>query len=221
MVKIIVDTREDKRIVRELKKHNLDIEIKQLIVADFILNTKDREGNIKSLAIERKSQLDFINSIIDKRILNQLIGLKEHFPLQLLIIEGSKNIFTLRNFHPNAIRGMLSSIAIDYQIPIIYTKNHRDTAAFLNIMANRLEKPVRDISLIKKRKPSTLKEQQEFIIESLPGVGPSIAKSILKEFGSIKDAINAKEEELIRVSKIGKKKSEEILRIIGSSYPKE
>ena len=221
MAKIIVDTREDKRIVRELKKHDLEIEIKQLIVADFILNTKDRDGNIKSLAIERKSQSDFINSIIDKRILNQLINMKEHFPLQLLIIEGSKNIFSLRNFHPNAIRGMLSSIAIDYQIPIIYTKNHRDTAAFLNIIAKRLEKPVRDISLIKKRKPLLLKDQQELLIESLPGVGPNIAKSLLIEFGSVKSVINAKEEELIKISKIGNKKSEGIRRVIDSIYSKE
>ena len=218
MTKIIVDHREDKEIIRELTKQGLDLEIKQLAVADFIIQTKDNEGNIKDLAIERKSQMDFINSIIDKRLVTQLINLKEYYPLQLLIIEGSRNIFAIRNFHPNAIRGMLSSIAIDFQIPMIYTKNFRDTASFLNIIAKRLEKQRKNFSLVKKRKPLTLKEQQEFLIESLPGIGPSLSKELLKKFGSVKKIINASEEKLIKVPKIGKKKAEAIKKVLDENY---
>jgi len=218
MTKIIVDHREDKEIIRELTKQGLDLEIKQLTVADFIIQTKDNEGNIKDLAIERKSQMDFINSIIDKRLVTQLINLKEYYPLQLLIIEGSRNIFSIRNFHPNAIRGMLASIAIDFQVPIIYTKNFRDTASFLNIIAKRLEKQRKNFSLVKKRKPLTLKEQQEFLIESLPGIGPSLSKELLKKFGSVKKIINASEEKLIKVPKIGKKKAEAIKKVLDENY---
>ena len=218
MTKIIVDHREDKEIIRELTKQGLDLEIKQLAVADFIIQTKDNEGNIKDLAIERKSQMDFINSIIDKRLVTQLINLKEYYPLQLLIIEGSRNIFSIRNFHPNAIRGMLASIAIDFQVPIIYTKNFRDTASFLNIIAKRLEKQRKNFSLVKKRKPLTLKEQQEFLIESLPGIGPSLSKELLKKFGSVKKIINASEEKLIKVPKIGKKKAEAIKKVLDENY---
>nr|MBI4156161.1 hypothetical protein [Candidatus Woesearchaeota archaeon] len=218
MTKIIVDHREDKEIIRELTKQGLDIEIKQLAVADFIIQTKDNEGNIKDLAVERKSQMDFINSIIDKRLVTQLINLKEYYPLQLLIIEGSRNIFAIRNFHPNAIRGMLASIAIDFQVPVIYTKNFRDTASFLNIIAKRLEKQRKNFSLVKKVKPLTLKEQQEFLIESLPGIGPSLSKELLKKFGSVKKIINASEEKLIKVPKIGKKKAEAIKKVLDEKY---
>src|SRR3989344_6672628 len=161
MARIIVDYREDKNIVKELYKHNVDTEIKSLVYADFIMQIKDVNDNVKDLGIERKTLNDFLNSIIDKRILTQLIALKENFPLQLLILEGEENIYAIRNFHPNSIRGMLSSIAIDYQIPIIYTKNYRDTAAYLALISKRLEKPKRHISLLSKRKPLTLKEQHE------------------------------------------------------------
>lgn len=218
MTKIIVDHREDKEIIRELTKQGLDLEIKQLAVADFIIQTKDNEGSIKDLAIERKTQMDFINSIIDKRIFTQLINLKEYYPLQLLIIEGSRNLFAIRNFHPNAIRGMLASIAIDYQVPVIYTKNYRDTCSFLNLIAKRLEKQRKNFSLIKKRKPLTLKEQQEFLIESLPGIGPNLSKELLKKFGSVKKIINASEEKLIKVPKIGKKKAEAIKKVLDERY---
>ncbi|AJF62385.1 MAG: DEAD/DEAH box helicase protein [archaeon GW2011_AR20] len=218
MAKIIVDYREDKNIVKELYKHNIDVEIKSLISADFVMQIKDVDGHVKDLAIERKTGNDFLNSIIDKRILTQLIALKENFPLQLLILETDRNLYSLRDFHPNSIRGMLSSIAIDYQIPILYTKNYRDTAAYLALIAKRLEKPKRHISLVSKRKPLTLKEQQEYLIEGLPGIGSSLAKSLLSKFKSVKNVINAKEDKLRKVEKIGDKKSKVIREVLDSEY---
>ena len=218
MPKIIVDYREDKNIVKELYKDKIDVEIKSLISADFVMQVKDVNNNVKDLGIERKTLRDFLNSIIDKRILTQLISLKENFPLQLLIIEGEENIYQIRDFHPNSIRGMLSSIAIDYQIPILYTKNYRDTAAYLALIAKRLEKPKRHISLLTKRKPLTLKEQQEYIIESLPGVGPSLSKALLSKFKSVKNVINAKEKRLKKVDKIGEKKSKVLREVLDREY---
>jgi Fanconi anemia group M protein len=218
MAKIIVDYREDKNIVKELYKHKIDVEIKSLISADFVMQIKDNNENVKDLGIERKTTNDFLNSIIDKRILTQLISLKENFPLQLLILEGEENIYAIRDFHPNSIRGMLSSIAIDYQIPIIYTKNYRDTGAYLALIAKRLEKPRKNINLVSKRKPLTLKEQQEYIIEGLPGIGNGLAKALLIKFKSVKNVMNAEEDRLMKVDKIGEKKSKIIKEIIESEY---
>ena len=218
MVKIIVDHRESKEIIRELIKQDLDVEVKQLNTADIVLQTRDLNNNIKTIGIERKTQSDFINSIIDKRIINQLIVLKENFEIPLLIIEGIDNIYTLRNMHPNAIRGMLSSIAIDYQIPIIHTRGYRDTAALVHIISKRLEKSRKPISLLKQRKPLTLKEKQELIIETFPGIGPSLAKSLLKEFKTVKKIINASEKNLQKVEKLGPKKASEIKKVIEEEY---
>ena len=217
MTNLIIDHREPKSLIRELaKKHN--IEIKQLITADIIINGKDYEGKEINIGIERKTTSDFLNSIIDKRIIQQLIYLKENFTVPLLIIEGTENIYEIRNFHPNAIRGMLASITVDFQIPIISTRNFRDTAAFINTIVKRLEKPKKLFPLLKKRKPLTLKEQQELIIESIPSIGPTLAKSLLTYFKSVKKIINASTEKLQKVKKIGKKKAEEIKKITDSEY---
>ena len=218
MSKIIVDYRENKEIVKELYKNKIDVEIRALNSADFVMQVKDVNDNIKDLGIERKTISDFLNSIIDKRILKQLIVLKEHFPLQLLILEGEENIYAIRDFHPNSIRGMLSSIAIDFQIPLIYTKNVRDTAAYLALIAKRLEKPRKNINLLAKRKPLTLKEQQEHFIGSLPGIGDNLAKALLNEFKSIKNIVNAEEKELTNVEKIGRLKSKKIKEVLDSEY---
>ena len=136
----------------------------------------------------------------------------------MLILEGEENIYAIRDFHPNSIRGMLSSIAIDYQIPIIYTKNYRDTGAYLALIAKRLEKPRKNINLVSKRKPLTLKEQQEYIIEGLPGIGNGLAKALLIKFKSVKNVMNAEEDRLMKVDKIGEKKSKIIKEIIESEY---
>ena len=75
MTKLIIDYREPKSLIRELaKKH--EVEIKQLITADYIIQGIDPEGNTLSIGIERKTNNDFLNSIIDKRIIQQLIYLK-------------------------------------------------------------------------------------------------------------------------------------------------
>jgi len=218
-MKIIVDHRErPSGIIKKLIEKGFDVEEKQLITADYIVESQDRQGNKVAVGIERKSQIDFLNSIIDRRIIQQLVYLKENFNVPLLIIEGSENIYTLRNFHPNAVRGMLASIAIDFQIPIINTKNTRDTASLLEVIAKRLEKPRSQLSLLKKRKPTTMKEQQEYIIESLPLIGPQMSKELLKTFKSIKNIMNAEEKDLIKIKKMGEKKAEKIISVINEEY---
>lgn len=217
MTEILIDYRE-KQLILELEKRNLPIKIKQLALADIIVTGTDYNKEQISIAIERKTQTDFLNSIIDKRIISQLAEIKQHFSLPLLIIEGPDNLYKLRNFHPNAIRGMLLSIALDLQIPIIQTRSLSDTAALLETLTKRLEKPRKPISLLSKRKPFTLKEQQEYLIESLPGIGPLTAHSLLQHFKSISSIINASEKDLQKVDGVGKIRAKEIKKLIDADY---
>ncbi|MBS3156085.1 hypothetical protein J4413_02525 [Candidatus Woesearchaeota archaeon] len=216
-MEIIADYRE-KRIILELSKKEIDVKSKSLISADFIINSKTKNGKEVLVGIERKTLTDFLNSIIDKRIITQLISLKENFDIPLLVIEGEQNIYKIRNFHPNSIRGMLSAIAIDLQIPTLYTKNEKDTASYIETIAKRIESKRKDISLLKKRKPLELTELQEYIIESFPGIGPTIAKNLLKKFKTVKKIVNAEEKELLEVEKLGKKKVKEIKRVLEEDY---
>ena len=222
MVKIIADYRErSSGIVRELAKKGLDVELQQLVIADFIIQSKNIDGDIINIAIERKTVNDFLNSIIDKRLLAQLIEMKKFFSNCLLIIEGEENIYKIRNFHPNSIRGMLATLAVDFQVPMISTKNIRDTASFLEILANRLEKNRSMVNLMKKPKALTLKQQQEAMVMSLPGVGPQLAKNLLEKFGSVKKILSANEKQLQMVEKIGEKKAAQIRKVIDSIYGNE
>jgi ERCC4-type nuclease len=61
-----------------------------------------------------------------------------------------------------------------------------------------------------KKKTLSKKERLQFILESFPGIGPTLAKSLLKEFKTIKNIINSEEKVLQKVDKLGPKKSTEI-----------
>ena len=203
--KIIVDHREKSSLVPSLLlKLNFDIEFKQLNVADYI---------IKDVAIERKTVSDFINSMINRRLINQLQELQQ-YKNKLLIIEGldEQELYSdNRGVNPNAIRGFLLSILLKYKIPIIYTKDAKDTAKFISILAKKREK---ETSLNAKKKTFNKKEQLQYIVESFPGIGPANAKKLLKEFKTIKEIINTPLEKLQKI--LGKKA--EIFKLTEEKY---
>ena len=198
-------------MAKKLVELGLNVELKRLDIADYVLSEK--------VGVERKSVKDFVNSIIDKRLLTQVKALRENFERPLLIIEGEDDIYSVRNIHPNAIRGMLSAIVIDYEVPIIWTKNFIETAAFLKVLAKReQENKDKDFGIRFDKKPLTTKELQEFIVESLPGVGPKLSKSLLEKFKSIKDIAQSSKEDLSDIDKMGPKKAKDIYDIFRENY---
>lgn len=211
-LKVFADFREKgSGIIKELVNQGLDVKIQKLAVGDYILSSR--------VCVEFKTKQDFVNSLIDKRLLQQVKALKSNFEKPLIIIEGEEDLYSVRKVHPNAINGMLASIVIDFGIPIVYTKNFLETSSLLRSIAKReQEAEKKDIGVRTERKPLTTKEQQEFIVESLPGVGPNLAKSLLKEFKSIKKVVNAEHHELQNVEKLGPKKAKEIKRVVEEEY---
>jgi len=203
---IIIDSREkNSMVVAELIEKKHEIRLEQINVGDYIIG---------DIAIERKTLNDFISSMLSKRLVEQLNNLKQ-CPKQLLILEGEEKRI---NVHPNAIRGMLLSIILDFQIPIIYSKNENETAEFLILLDKKQNKPPSEISLVAKRKANSIQEQQQIILENFPGIGPSTAKKLLENFKSLKNIFSASEEKLIK-SGLQEIKAKDLKKIIdwGSS----
>jgi len=210
---IYVDNREMKSFTFEsLKGFDAKLEPKQLKVGDYICSDR--------VCIERKTVSDFIQSMFNQRIFEQLSSLSESFERPVLIIEGnSKALFSERNIHANTVRGILSAIAIDFGIPIIWTHNSKETAAQVFWIANReqiLEK--REPSIRANKKARTLAKQQEFLVAGLPSVNSKLSKRLLKEFKTVKNVFTAEQEKLINVDKIGKEKAKKIHDVLNSEY---
>ncbi len=204
-IKITIDNREKNSLVAsELAKIGFQIEFKQLPVADYIVG---------STAIERKTISDFKSSIINKRIMQQLIELKQ-YPQPILILEGIEdNSIYSGTIHENAFRGFLLSIIKDYQVPIIFTLNEKDTAKYIEVLANKKSKSEHSIRASKIFMSE--KEQLQFILEGFPQIGPVAAKKLLEHFKTLKNIFNASKEEL---SNIVGKKAEIVCRLLNVKY---
>ncbi|MBT7903529.1 DEAD/DEAH box helicase [Candidatus Woesearchaeota archaeon] len=209
---IYADHREKSNtIVKEMSSQGIHIELKQLTLGDYQLS--------KRVIVELKKVSDFVDSIIDGRLLDQVKRLKSEVERPVIIIEGEENIYSQRKIHPNAIRGMIATITISFGIPIIQTRNVSETAALLLIMAKREQDEFSsEYSMHGSRKPITVKEQVEYIVSSLPGIGPGLAKPLLEKFKTIKNIVNATEDELKEVAKIGDKKAKEIQKVLTQEW---
>lgn len=207
---VYVDHRESNSgVVRELSNLGTKIRTSTLTVADYQVSL--------DVAVERKSAQDFTSSIIDKRLYKQAKELVENFSKPLLIVEG-ENLFT-GGLHPNAIRGALASLAVDFGISIIPTRSPEDTAAMIYRLAVReQDKGQRDIPIRTEKKPLGLQEHQIFIIESLPNIGPVTARKLLENFGSVKNVMNASTDELTQVEGIGKIIAHKIREVIDAGF---
>jgi len=200
---ITIDHREKNSLVPSLLTKDFEIEYKNLPVADYI---------VKDTAIERKTISDFKSSIINKRIIQQLLELKQ-YPNHLLILEGIEEDIYDGQIHENAFRGFLLSVALEYKVPIIFTENAEDTAKYISVLAKKPEKTENSIRATKIFR--TKKEQLQFILEGFPNIGPKTAKKLLKKFKTLKELANASIEQLQDL--IGKK-AESIYSLLNKKY---
>lgn len=186
--KITVDWREkNSLVISELVKLNHFVNFEQLEIADYI---------IKDIAIERKTVNDLKNSIINRRVINQLINLKK-YPRSLLIIEGFNTSFYLGNMHENSLRGFLLSIIFNFDIPVIFTLNEKDTARYINLIATKKEENKEHS--IRHSKKMSKEERKQFILEGFPKIGPVKAKSLINNFKTLKNIFNANQTDIEKV----------------------
>ena len=104
-------------IIKDLSDKGVKVELSKLDVGDYLLSER--------VVVEHKTVKDFADSIIDGRLLSQLANLKK-YERPFVVIEGEEDIYSQRKIHPNAIRGVLSTIIISYGIPVVFTRNFKE-----------------------------------------------------------------------------------------------
>lgn len=205
-ITIIADYRE-KEIVKNLKRLDTVVNEQSLEVADFICSD--------DVGIERKTYDDFISSIIDGRIFEQAVLLKQNFPKAVLLIEGYSN----REINENSLKGAVASLIVDYGISIISTRNPADTAKTIYWISKKEQQEMRKgISVRIGKKPKEFNRIQEFIVSSLPGISLILARRLLQKFGSVEKVFVADEKELMKVKGIGKKEAKRIKDVVAKRY---
>jgi len=213
-IQIVADQREmDANIARELsRREEIEIRLETLEVGDYICSDR--------VVVERKSVADFVDSLVggDRSVFEQVGAMARHYSRPVVIVEGD-GLYEQRDIHPNAIRGALSSLAVDFGASILRTEGETDTMELLATMATReQELSSREVSVHGEKGAKTLSEQQEYVVSSIAEIGPVTARSLLEEFGTVEAVMIASEEELQAADGVGQVTAERMRDVIGSAY---
>ena len=170
-----MDDREPKKILELLQSEDINVEVARLEIADYILSD--------SLAIERKTGHDFITAITDNRLFEQLFRLKDTYDNPLLILEKLEPVFDERGMKISSIYGVMGYIGSRLNIPIIPTRNKKDTVILLKRLAIR-EQIKDDNPVLARRAPKNMSfdDRCQFLIEGLFQTGPKTAKILIDTF---------------------------------------
>ena len=205
-LRIVVDEREKRSGIPSLLKGiGINLEIKTLPVGDYIVAPET--------IVERKSISDLVSSVFDGRLFDQCNRMKENFQFPIIIIEGDTNEIEELTENPFVFYGAVSSVAIDFKIPIISTPNASHTAKLLVSMCSR--KDVTKGPFIKKiRKSNDLQRQQLSVLSSLPGIGEKTAIRMLEKFGTPLKVFSASSTELSKICGLGELRAKKIKKIL-------
>ena len=213
-VEIVVDQRElDSAIARDLStREGMATRLETLAVGDYVVSDR--------VAVERKTVSDFLDTLTggDRSLFDQVGDLSRHYARPVVLIEG-EGLYEERNVHPDAIRGALASLTVDFGVSVLRTEGEGDTADLLAVLAGR-EQTTRDraVSVHGEKSAKTLAEQQEYVVGAIADIGPVTARSLLEHFGSVEAVMTAREEDLLDVDGVGEVTADRIRNVVGSDY---
>jgi Fanconi anemia group M protein len=211
---VVIDQRElDTAIARDLStEEGITTRLETLSVGDYVLSDR--------VAVERKSVADFLDTLVggDRSLFEQVRDLARAYARPVVIVEG-EDLYGERNVHPDAIRGALSSLAVDFDASVLRTEDAAGTRDLLAVIARReQETNEREVSVHGEKADKTLGEQQEYVVSAIADVGPVTARALLSHFGTVEAVMTAREDDLREVDGVGAVTAERIREVVGSDY---
>ena len=207
-LRIIVDERERKSGIPDLLKSiGMNIEMKTLPIGDYIVAPET--------IVERKSIRDLMASVFDGRLFDQCSRLKENFEHPVVLMEGNVDEIEEITENPMIFYGALSTVVLDFKIPVIPTPSAAHTAKLLVSMCSRKDAP-QGPYLKKIKKSSDLGKQQLSVLCSLPGIGEKFAVRLLTKFGTPLKVFGATTAELAKVEGLGEARAKKIKKTLGT-----
>ena len=214
-VPVIPCTKPDAPVAQELRA--LGVEVVPLALEADIRPEPERFEIGEGRVVERLTTAGLIRGIVWKTLFQSAIDLRGTVAAPAYVIEGEFN-YEYSAIHPNAVRGALSALMMEYGASVLRSQNVADTAALVRMMAQHAQFGVPEISLAAKRKAQDPADEQRRLIEMLPGVGFTLARRLLQHFGSIERIQQATPEQLAEVRGLTKRGAPKILNVFCREY---
>ena len=181
---------------------------------------------------------EFAHYIGDKSIYRRVNEFKKSVPEPIVLVEG--NPMNYRNgVSGPAIRSAIAFVTLTNRIPVLIGEDTAEVAELIYVMSNQAQNGM-GMSISESapkepapahaggngngngsngngHRPKDLSELQEYILESLPDVGPSTAKALLKKYGNLRAVFGASPKELTRIPGIGPKKAKRLAAFLSGT----
>jgi fanconi anemia group M protein len=207
---ITIDMREQRSgLTQRLENSEIvTVEYADLAVGDFLLSD--------DVVVERKEATDFVLSIFDQRLFSQVAQMKATYLRPIILIEG--DIYKTRSaVTPNALRGALSWMSVIEGVNVVHSRDVADSASFIETMARHAQEGLGYEVALRSGKPKNLAVLSQYLVEGLPGCGPTMAKKLLEHFGTPERIFVATADQLCEVKGVGRKTAEQIRELLGFS----
>ncbi len=197
---ITIESREPKEIGNYIVEYGHTYSIARFSPGDYMVN---------KWIVERKTWSDFFISYKDARLYEQMAALKAKGNA-IMVLEGFNLEYIRRD---DFFYGILVEITLSKEIPIFFTNDLRQTAAFLVALHKNqfYSVPINDINTIRK-KTSTEQRKKELLL-CFPNIGRKRAEMIQEHFPRLRDFFLASVKEL-RACGLGKKTRNAIKEIL-------
>jgi ERCC4-type nuclease len=168
-----------------------------------------------TLIVERKTLTDFSKSVKDGRLFTQasrLARCKRARPC--LILEGTRINHWSGALPRSAIQGAIITVSLVFGIPMLRSSCPEETATLILYAADQLQR--RNTRPPKRRgyHPKGLNRQQNYLLQTIPEIGPTRAQKLLNTFGTPFGVASATIEDLQMVSGIGESAATKIHQVL-------
>jgi DNA excision repair protein ERCC-4 len=203
---VLVDHRERGSAIPEaLVAAGLEVQLTDLPVGDYVLGL--------GLAVERKGPSDLGASIRDGRIFDQAVRLQSAFPQAVLVVEGEP-----RGIAEDAWRGAVCRLVED-GFTVLHSLDAEDSAAWIIRLAKRARRAAPTTRPDgPRRAPRHPSAQAEVMLSVVPGISPTMARSLLAAHGSVAAVAAAAPDELRRHPGIGRVRAARLAEALRGGY---
>ena len=218
---IKIDSREDSQLARHLieicERDKIEYEKVWLEIGDYIIG---------DCCIEAKSSADFLASVRNKRIFNQLDNMDRTYNKNIILIYGDLdyaltylkrtkyNTIQWRNKLKKMFVGALTSIALHTDVKPVWVDSYRTAAHIILATTEHIDKDL----IIHKELPKKIKtdDVRIDILTEIKGVSIDKAKALLETFGSIAELTMSSITDIVKHKGIGKVTAVSILKALNS-----
>jgi len=210
MDKLKIDSRESSElsdlVETYCKEMNIPYEKEWLDIGDY---------TFADVCFEAKSTFDFLSSVINKRLWNQLDNMDAKFMNNVVIVYGSFNDALENHLHyvnnkagqarmlRNKFDGAFGKIILDTDANIIWVSSARQAARLIAVVCKMhpIDREIHTPSIIRKRIATT--DLRIDVLCTIKGISPKKAKLLIERFGSIMEIGEASIEEICELDGFG------------------